>query len=610
MRRVIAALALSVLAILICPSPATARPVAAIDLDCKESPTPDMPGQGLASFFAPKPGSLPPNEDPFKDGSTSSIYEQYGFAGLRWNTYDLGCGPDAARSPDAVIGTAVSDWMMNIPVALSSLTASITQVSFHPTFLGVFDPMLTRVSTALHDNLFLQWVPGVIALLGLVLLVKARGLALASTAGAVAWAITVLVITAALFRWPVAAGHFADDTVSASLGSVIDGLNGGKTIDPATAVASNVQESILYRAWLSGELGSTDSETAKKYGPELFKAQTLSWREAQIVQSDPDAGKALIAAKRDRFGQLADLIKDQDPTAYEHLTGKRSDTRVGYALLATLATILALPFLLVSSLMLLGSFLIVRLAVMLFPAFATLGVFPTARGAVIGIGRTVGAALINSVIFGIGAAVTVTILGVILDPGTHVAPWLTLVLLPLVSLIMWLTLKPFRRLTSMAGLSSNAFGEGTSFGHGGRGARRLLKNAIVTAAASYTGNVAAAATVAAHEQKESGPPDRAEARPNPIVPTGPSTPSLPALEARPAGAGSPSAPGETHLPPPRTPLGPSPTSPASGPLAVEEFVPRPTSESAPLPPIEPEWHDGEEIYPIYRPADDPAHDAA
>ncbi len=98
--------------------------------------------------------------------------------------------------------------------------------------------------------------------------------------------------------------------------------------------------------------------------------------------------------------------------------------------------------------MLLGSFLIVRLAVMLFPAFAILGVFPAGRGLVIGIGRTVGAALVNSVIFGIGAAVTIRRSG---SSSTRLpAPgWLALVLMPLFCFIMWVALKPFRRLTAM-----------------------------------------------------------------------------------------------------------------------------------------------------------------
>ncbi len=72
-----------------------------------------------------------------------------------------------------------------------------------------------------------------------------------------------------------------------------------------------------------------------------------------------------------------------------------------------------------AALLLLGSFLIVRLAVMMFPAFAVLGVFPAGRGLVLGIGRTVGAALVNAVIFGIGAAVTIRVLGLILDPQSR-----------------------------------------------------------------------------------------------------------------------------------------------------------------------------------------------
>ena len=41
-----------------------------------------------------------------------------------------------------------------------------------------------------------------------------------------------------------------------------------------------------------------------------------------------------------------DKIQDEDPEAYEYLTGERSETRVGYAVLSAVGTFLALPFLL------------------------------------------------------------------------------------------------------------------------------------------------------------------------------------------------------------------------------------------------------------------------
>lgn len=582
---------LGLVVFLFLPVGASASPApSALDLDCLESPTPDMPGTGLAGFFSPTPDNPPARVDSEAIAADANLYEQYGFAGLRWNTYDLGCGPGAARNPEAVIGTALSNWLMNIPVSVAALTASVTDAAFHPSFLDVFDPMLSRVSTALHVSLFERWVPAALALLGLILVAHARGLALSSTAGAVAWALLVLAVAAALFRWPVEAGHGADESVTRILSSAVNGLQGDSSADPADATASSIQNSILYTSWLAGELGSTTSETAKRFGPLLFRAQTLTWREAAIVGADPDAGQQIIESKRRAFADLAAIIKQSDPTAYDHLTGRRADTRIGYALLATVATLLALPFLLVSSLMLLGSYLVVRLAVMLFPAFATLGVLPAARGAVTGIGRTVGAALVNSVIFGIGAAVAVVVMGAILDPATLLPPWLRLVLLPVASLILWVALKPFRRLSSMSPRHDRMFADAVTVNGGARNARRLTRRLVGAAAASYAGNVAAATAMASsHASEEPGmaPPTRAEAHPPSASEM--SSPVLALAGPRTAPTESPATDGTVS----------SPDEPA----ALNAWAPSPTNAD-PIDPVEPEWVDGEEIYPIYRPSED------
>jgi len=589
-------------------NPSTAPPVAAFGIDCTEAPTPDTPGQGLMGFFSNDPEEPPPAEDPFAPGSRTTIYEQYGYAGLRWHTYDLGCGPDATRSPDAVVGTAVSNWIMNVPVLLASATSSIVDVAFAPQFLDVFDPLIERTSRTLHEKLFASWVPVTLAVLGLLLLLKARRAQLATTAAAVGWAAFVLVVATALFRWPVAAGHFADETVSASLASVVNGFNGDADTSAGVAVASSVQDQLLYQTWLAGELGTTDSATAKKYGPQLFKAQTLSWREAHTLENDPEQGREIIESKKEMFEDVAAEIKDGDPVAYEHLTGKRSDTRMGYALLSTLAMLLVLPFLLVSALLLLGSFLIVRLAVMLFPAFATLGVLPAGRGLVVGIGRTVAAALVNAVVFGVGAVVTIRLTGLLLDPATGLPTWLSLVLLSLFAFIMWVALKPFRRLTHMVDTSADPFGDAAgSLGSASARVRGWAGKAATLTAASYTGNVAAALAVA-DVDPASAPagdsPERVEARPvvqGPVEDSG----STAAPSKRSA---LPTAPTAAEPPPSPSPASSQPRSetPTDDP---DQPTPVPPAESVPLPPTEPEWVEGEEVYNIYRPAElagDPA----
>jgi hypothetical protein len=563
MRRVLVTLAFTLGLLLLVPSPASAFG------DCTEAPTPEVPGRGLSGFFLDAPERLPPPEDPFAPGSTTTIYEQYGYAGLRWNTYDLGCGADVARSPDAVIGTAMSNWAMNVPVSFAALTSSVTGAAFEPSFLGVFDPMISNVSGTLYDRLFSPWVPVILLLVGVILVLRARRSSLASTAAAVGWAVVVLILATVLFRWPVMAGHFADQTVTSTVGGVVGGLNGNdRDTPPAVAASSSVHESIFYNNWLAGEFGSADSPTARKYGPGLFKSQALTWREAAILQSDPERGQQIIEDKRERFEEIAEQVQEEDPAAYEYLTGHQSDTRVGYAILGTVATLLALPFLLVSALLLIGSFLVVRLAVMLFPAFATLGLFPPARGIVIGTGRVVGAALVNAVVFGVGAAVTVLGLGLILDPDSRLPGWLAMVLMPLFSFVMWFALKPFRRLTSMAGADVNPFGEAAgSFGNQSRRVGLLAKRAGVMAVASFAGNAAAKAAA-----------DHAD---------GPGTDQAPErVEAQPAPSAAPATGVAVPAAPARAEIAPAPPAPHVA--------------------TEPAWVDGEEVYAIYRPDRDRA----
>jgi hypothetical protein len=504
--------------------------------------------------------------------------------------------------------------MLNLPISVTAMTSSITEVAFAPSFLDVFDPTIRRVSDALYEGLFASWVPAVIALLGIMVLVKARRAALATTAASIGWALMVILVATAIFKWPIVAGHFADDTVTVTLGAVVGDLNGEhEAKNPGVTVASNVHESIFYSSWLAGTLGSTDSATAKRYGPDLFKAQALTWSEAEIVHNDPERGEQIIKEKQQRFEDIAAEIQDSDPAAYEHLTGKRSDTRVGYALLATVAALMALPFLLVASLLLMGSFLIVRLAVMLFPAFATIGIFPAGRGVVVGIGRTVGAALVNAVVFGIGAAVTIRVLGLILDPASRLPGWLALVLMPLFGFVMWVALKPFRRLTTMVSPHADPFNDAAgAVGSASDKAKRWTKRAATTAAAAYTGGVAAAVTAdALDEDREDTVPDRAEARPAPAEPHAVAAPSLDtssvgSVRALPASA-VPSDPSPSPTPEP-TPGGPDappsgamPASAPSSPALDEPAAPTPPTEEAPLPPTEPEWYDGEEVYTIYRP---------
>lgn len=598
--------ALGFLLVLLLPVPAQAVPGFP---DCKEAPTPEVPGRGITGFFTGEPEPIPPPGKAFGSDANTTIYEQYGYAGLRWHTYDLGCGPDAMRHPDAVIGTAIGNWLVQMPIALTALTGSVTEAAFTPNFLSGLDGAVERVSTGLHTNLFASWIPFVIASIGIMVIFKARKASLATSAAAVGWALIVVLLATALVRWPLEAGRAADATVTQTLGSVVSKIDGnGSDVDPGTAVASNVTESIFYRAWLAGTFGSPDSEVAKKYGFSLFNAQALSWHEAQILEQDPDRGRDIIEQKQQTWKVLAERVQDEDPEAYEHLTGARSETRIGYAVLSTVAAFLALPFLLMSALLLIGCFLIVRLSVMLFPAFATLGAFPAARGLVTGLGRTVGAALVNALIFGIGAGVTVAVLGMLFHPGGGSPAWLGIVLMPLFSAVMWVALRPFRRLTTMVSPDAQHFGNFEK--------PRWIKRAAVAGLGAVTSGaaagVAAGAMVEGEERDKTSPPDRAEARPS-VVPTkrvvgSETTPALPALAMAGAQGSSESHSPMSHPPAPERPAGPHHSGPSGAPELEPGFIPRASDDE--LEPAAPEEIEDDEVYVIYRPADDDAQASA
>jgi hypothetical protein len=267
---------------------------------------------------------------------------------------------------------------------------------------------------------------------------------------------------------------------------------------------------------------------------------------------------------------------------------------------------LALPFLMISALLLIGCFLIVRLAVMLFPAFAVMGALPASRGLVIGLGRVVAAAAINAVIFAIGSGVTIAVLGILFHPGGGAPGWLSLVLMPVFSFIMWVALKPFRRLTAMVDPNGNHFGSGAgAFGHAANSGKRMIGRAVAAGIAGATGGAAAGAVVAASIDDDEDT-HRVEADPVPSAPT--VSPSPLALSAAVAPRSAPEPPGT----PPRDVASDAPSRAAREPRHASEpppsttysppFTPYAGDDPEPPPPTDPEWYDGEQVYPIYRPA--------
>jgi hypothetical protein len=474
----------------------------ALGPDCKDSPAPETPGTGIGGWFTDAPKTMPTGES-WQNGAP--VFEHYGYAGYRWNTYDLGCGADLARNPDAVIGTAMANWLYQLPKIAVGLTNFVVHYAFHPTFLSVFDPLVTQAMNALKSALFDQWALLFVALAGVLLLWKIKTMRLSQGMTMVGWALLVFVIASAVFQWPLRAGQVTDQVVTTVLGSINHGINGtGPSKDPADEVAQNLTGAVLFEQWKTGEFGDANGAIAAKYARPMWESQTLTWADAKLVADDPDgAGRRLLDFKAKQYEDTAAQIKDEDPSAYEYLIGKRGDDRFGAAFMATFAAAVACPFLLMACVLILAAFLLVRLAVIFFPVVATVGVSYQFRGVVKGLLNAVAAAVVNCIVFGAGASVTIMTIGILLSPSNQLPEALRLILVALVTFIMWVVLKPFRKLTSMVGANHNLFGSAaTSLSDTGKSATKQIVGLGKAVIGSYIGNMAADKTQEKREEKK------------------------------------------------------------------------------------------------------------
>ncbi|TQS41649.1 hypothetical protein [Cryptosporangium phraense] len=275
------------------------------------------------------------------------------------------------------------------------------------------------------------------------------------------WALFVMVVTTAVAAWPVRAATLADSALTGSLGSVNSALHpntsetcGTRSCDdtrePAQKASATITDVVLYRQWLSGQLGSADSATAKKYGRDLYEASAMSWDEAIDARQSPTERDRIVKEKQEKWKDIAAEIKKTDPDAYQYLTGKQGSARIGSAFTSIVAALVAAPFDLMASILIIIAFLIIRLAVAFLPAIAVVGILRPASGPLRGLFRTVVAAILNCVIFGVGASVYLLALELITSTAS-LAGWQQILLIFLTGLVMWLLLRPFRRLTSLAG---------------------------------------------------------------------------------------------------------------------------------------------------------------
>ncbi len=425
--------------------------------DCKDAPTAQLPGSGITGFLDPGPTPPPPPLDPFAPNPQTSVYEQYGYAGLSWNTYDLGCG-GGMRDINASIDTATGNFMLSAATWGTAATNGLHNKVSHPEqYMAPLDDVVTAVTQRLHDSIWSPWGAAALVGVGALLLFYSVHGRLSAVTSAAAWALLVLAAVAGIGQYPTRVATFFDTTVTSTIASINSGVSGLTSLppssDPARAQGALVVDSVLYQGWLRGELGTSDSPAAKKWGPDLYRASAFTWAEADRAAKNPDAGRRIAERKAENWKKTAAQIQQDDPVAYSYLQGK-SGGRAGTGLMIMLGSAFTLTFRLVADIFLFAGLVMLRLLVMLFPAVAVIGVMAPMAGIVRRLFAMGGAAVINVIAFSAGAVVHTTIISAILSrANTTGLGVLGLVLCLVVTAAAFVVLYPLLSFSSILGQS-------------------------------------------------------------------------------------------------------------------------------------------------------------
>ncbi|MFH8993130.1 hypothetical protein [Streptomyces sp. NPDC017940] len=479
--------------------------------DCKAAPAPEAPGRGILGWIDSGPKHAPAARDPKTADADAYLYEQYGYAGLKWNTYDLGCG-GSVRDPMAATDNWLANRVFTWSKSWTALTVVLRQYATSDKLFGSLDPVVERATRAVRDAVYTPWIGVSLLLLGTTIIFQARKKNLPDVASQIAWALLVMTVATGVASYPVQASKTADDAINSTIAAIdqafasVD-LNGstprpsspnltpvaypaaepdapgsrsnpysepsGDRVADRNAHGNMLVHSVLYQQWLRGELGDDDSKVARKYGVQLFDAQALTWREDRLP--DNARGK-VIKAKMEQFQKIAGKIKEEDPTAYSYLTGKEGG-RLGAGTLSNFQALASNAFSMAADLVIVGGKITLKFLVILFPAIAVIGLHRKTSGAVKTAFHSGVAGAVNIPLFAVGGAIDVLVVREISDPQVDLPGWAKVVLLLLVSYVLWKMLRPLTRLSGMLNPNRNYLADaGDAFTAPGRLAGKAAKN--------------------------------------------------------------------------------------------------------------------------------------
>jgi hypothetical protein len=303
----------------------------------KDAPVPDLPGQGLPGLFQVPPSSVAAPGNPIAPVDPAKLFQTSGFSGMDPITYDLGCGVDPAtwgRHLNAWSQSSLSGRLVNIGQSMTAASNAVDAWAWDPSWIHtLLAGIASHTLFTIQEKVLLPFLGLALILCSVVLLHRSRRGNTREIASGVSWMLIVLLIGGFVVAKPT----LITTGTQSGVGTFVSTLYNGSA--PASAATDQITDGVHYQGWLRRTFGSSDSATARTYGPRLLADTRFTWAEEEATEpQDGDSQSVLnqkiaargatIAAKGKDFKAVAAQIKASDPNAYEWLQGEKDMTGI------------------------------------------------------------------------------------------------------------------------------------------------------------------------------------------------------------------------------------------------------------------------------------------
>ncbi|MFI5782659.1 hypothetical protein [Nocardia sp. NPDC051570] len=414
--------------------------------ECKEVPAPEAPAMA-------EPATLDPDAIAEQDPNDHTGYGTYGWAGLSWYTYDLGCGEDITRSPKAVADTELGNTFFRTGQEMAAIAFWMDRQATTPdeaakagrvSFLSELDKLIITITQAVRDSTYGKYMAIALVIVGLTILWRGLRADIASVTKSALLGGSALLLGALFLGAPQQAIQLSDDTFAQLI------TNQQATIFADTGTTGKprdvVLDQILLPDYTRGWFGDLDTANAHNLEPQIRDALALSYDEQETIRKDPSAADKIRDEKKQKWQSVVSGLEGNG-LSYYTFQGKDSH-RISIGLMSMVKVSTISLLWLGASLLKLAALLVIRLAILTAPIWIPIA---AVHG---GLMERVLRGLLAAYMWGVAASVLLAVymLFVVRLYTTDVALspvwkfWVTL----LMTLFCWLVMRPFKRISAIA----------------------------------------------------------------------------------------------------------------------------------------------------------------